>query len=112
VLTGCNFGERLSGYTAVMRFSEPPRLKSTDNRKTNAEIFGQPLSIPTFKQLTKTDDALFRHHRYPVRPSGKYMGRHGGAVGDTVERVYQRSKLLERRRKMMEEWSAFCCSAT
>jgi integrase len=30
------------------------------------------------------------------------------AVGDAIERAYQRSDLLDRRRAMMEEWSLFC----
>ena len=30
------------------------------------------------------------------------------AVGDAIERAYQRSDLLDRRRQMMEDWSAFC----
>jgi integrase len=29
------------------------------------------------------------------------------AVGDAIERAYQRSDLLDRRRQMMEDWSAF-----
>ena len=30
------------------------------------------------------------------------------AVGDSVERAYQRGDLLEKRRKLMEAWAAFC----
>jgi integrase len=33
------------------------------------------------------------------------------AVGDTVERAYQRSDLLEKRRQLMDEWSAYCTTA-
>jgi len=47
-------------------------------------------------------------HEYPSEVHEMALSH---AVGDTVERAYQRSKLLERRRKMMEQWSAFCCSA-
>lgn len=31
-------------------------------------------------------------------------------VGDKVEAAYQRSDLLERRRKLMEQWAAFCAT--
>jgi integrase len=34
----------------------------------------------------------------------------GHAVGSAVERAYQRSDLLERRRALLEQWSTFCCS--
>jgi integrase len=30
------------------------------------------------------------------------------AVGDSVERAYQRGDLLEKRRKLMEAWAAYC----
>lgn len=30
------------------------------------------------------------------------------AVGSTVERAYQRSDIVERRRAMMSDWAAFC----
>jgi hypothetical protein len=30
------------------------------------------------------------------------------AVGDETERAYQRGDLLDKRRRLMEQWSAFC----
>ena len=30
------------------------------------------------------------------------------SIGDSVERAYQRSDLLEKRRKLMEAWAQFC----
>lgn len=32
-------------------------------------------------------------------------------VGDATERAYQRGDLLARRRALMDEWAAYCCSA-
>jgi integrase len=32
----------------------------------------------------------------------------GHAVGNAVERAYRRSDALEKRRKIMDAWSAFC----
>ncbi len=32
-------------------------------------------------------------------------------VGDAVEQAYQRGDLLQRRRKLMEAWAAYCCGA-
>lgn len=32
------------------------------------------------------------------------------AIGSAVERAYQRSDLLEKRRALMQEWAAFCNS--
>jgi hypothetical protein len=32
------------------------------------------------------------------------------AVGDETERAYQRGDLLNKRRRLMEQWSAFCRS--
>ena len=34
----------------------------------------------------------------------------GHAVGDAVERAYQRGDLREKRRKLMEAWAAYCAA--
>ena len=34
----------------------------------------------------------------------------GHVVGSSVERAYQRSDVIDRRRKLMDEWARFCAT--
>jgi len=81
----------------------------------------QPKDVRRFLHSTGIKDATVHGLRASFRTWGAEQTSYppemfeialAHAVGDAIERAYQRSDLLDRRRQMMEDWSSFCGGST
>jgi integrase len=67
------------------------------------QVAGAPITVHGFRSSFR--DWAAEQTTFPREVAEMALAH---AVGDAVERAYQRSDLFERRRKLMEGWAAYC----
>jgi integrase len=100
--------------TRAVDLLKPRRTKAKGPRAF--PVF-QPKDVRRFLHSTGIKDATVHGLRASFRTWGAEQTSYppemfeialSHAVGDAIERAYQRSDLLDRRRQMMEDWAVFC----